>query len=144
MAKRYRTNLKFFTKRALHGRDVLAEVVCWPQIALRQSTQCGEARDVPIDFRCYILPTATHTLATVVGDDEGLLDRAIRRGRGGWVSMDWRWCSSAMRCVVEDARANTWLGESSRRNADSGARLRGGEGRRDGRSLVVGEERYSM
>ena len=80
MAKRYRTNLKFFTKRALHGRDVLAEVVCWPQIALRQSTQCGEARDVPIDFRCYILPTATHTLATVTGDKDGLLEARSEDG----------------------------------------------------------------
>jgi hypothetical protein len=37
-----RTHLRFLTKRALRGNDMLAEVVCWPQPALRSSTPCGE------------------------------------------------------------------------------------------------------
>jgi hypothetical protein len=37
--------------------------------------------DVPIDFRCYVLPTATHTLATVVGDREGLLVARSEEGK---------------------------------------------------------------
>jgi hypothetical protein len=57
-----------------------------------RSQPCGRARnaqlrrgaDVPIDFRCYVLPTATHTLATVRRWRRAS-GCAVRRGReGAW------------------------------------------------------------
>jgi hypothetical protein len=46
--------------------------------------------DIPIDFRCYILPAATHTLATVAGDREGLLvAQSEEGGPGKWEYVSW-------------------------------------------------------
>jgi hypothetical protein len=62
---------------------MLAEVVRWPPPALRKRARNAQLRrgaDVPIDFRCYVLPTATHTLATVEDDGDGLLDARSEEG----------------------------------------------------------------
>jgi hypothetical protein len=66
--------------------------VSWPRTALRWSTQCGEAWDVPVDFRCNALPTATHTLATVVDGSEGRL--GARSEEGGRAVRECRSCMS--------------------------------------------------
>jgi hypothetical protein len=66
--------------------------VSWPRTALRWSTQCGEALDVPVDFRCNALPTATHTLATVVDGSEGRL--GARSEEGGRAVRECRSCMS--------------------------------------------------
>lgn len=72
-AWRTNTNLKFLTKRALCENDMSAEVVCVGRGQPCRRARNAERRNVPVDFRCYILPTATHTLATGMGDREGLL-----------------------------------------------------------------------
>jgi hypothetical protein len=71
---------------------MLAEVA---RVGRRQP--CDEARnaeaaDVPIDFRCYALSTATHTLATVVDGNEGLLEAQSEEAGGcGWMRIVNAW-----------------------------------------------------
>jgi hypothetical protein len=46
--------------------------------------------NIPVDFRCYILPTATHTLATDMGDREGrLVAQSEEDVRATWEYGSW-------------------------------------------------------